>query len=263
MKNRFLLGLIGIPSAGKTTFAKNLARKFKDDGYPTIIVGSDNIRAMIPGYSEKFDPVHEPIIRKITLNIIKDSLALGLNIINDDLNYYKSMRHNLFEIANTFNFHFLLVFIKVPLKKAIEWNEKRGLPIPNSVIENVYDKLDEPGEYSWDIPIITLETINLKDPEIINSAYSQIISKIEKPIKHKPPLTKSKPGKSESLDKLTRQLINETVSKEVHKKFNKQLSLMRKQFLIEVKREDYSLEEVKEKFSKKILDFIKVHQKEV
>ncbi|MFX0135168.1 MAG: AAA family ATPase [Candidatus Hodarchaeota archaeon] len=260
MANQFLLGLIGIPSAGKTTFARKLAKKFEENGYPTIVIGSDDIRNMIPGYNENFDPDREPIIRKITLNIIKDCLALGFNIINDDLNYYKSMRHNLFDIANTFDCHFILVFIKVPLKKAIEWNEKRGLPIPNSVIENVYDKLDEPGEYTWDLPISTLETINLEDSELINSVYSKIISQIEKPIEYKPLLTKSKPGKSESFDILTRKLINENINKELHKKFNKQLSLLRKQFLVKAKKENFSLEEVKEKFLKQILDFIKNHQ---
>ncbi len=263
MTNQFLLGLIGIPSAGKTTFARKLAKIFEENGHPTVVIGSDDIRNMIPGYNENFDPDREPIIRKITLNIIKDCLTLGFNVINDDLNYYKSMRHNLFEITNTFDTHFLSIFIKIPLEKAIEWNEKRGLPIPNSVIEDVYKKLDEPGDYSWDIPVITLETTDLKDSKMVNSVYSKIISRIKKPIKNEPLITKSKPGKSESLDNLTRKLINRTVSKELHKKFHKQLSLMRKQFLMEVKIEDYNIEEVKEKFSKKILDFIKDHQKEV
>ncbi|MFX1451221.1 MAG: AAA family ATPase [Promethearchaeota archaeon] len=260
MKNQFLLGLIGIPSAGKTTFAKKIAMNLDKNGYPTIIIGSDDIRDMIPGYNENFDPDREPLIRKMTLNMIKDSLALGFNVINDDLNYYKSMRHNLFDIANTFDIHFLLIFIKIPLKKAIEWNEKRGLPIPNSVIEDVYQKLDEPGDYSWDIPVNILETADLKDSKMIDSVCSKIISRIKKPIKHEQPITKSKPGKSESLDKLTRKLINANVTKDLHKKFSKQLSLMRKEFLIEAKKANYNNDEVKEKFLKQILDFIKDHQ---
>ena len=69
MTNKFLLGLIGITSVGKTTFAKKLAKKFEENGYPTIIIGSDDIRDMIPGYSEHFDPEREPIIRKLTLNL--------------------------------------------------------------------------------------------------------------------------------------------------------------------------------------------------
>ena len=114
--------------------------KFEENGYHTIIIGSDDIRDMIPGYSENFDPEREPIIRKITLNLVRVCLELGFNVINDDLNYYKSMRHDLFEIAKALDSHFYSIFIKVSLEKAIEWNEKRGLPIPNSVIEKVYER---------------------------------------------------------------------------------------------------------------------------
>ena len=50
MNNRFLLGLIGIPSAGKTTFARELAKMFEEDGYPTIII--DN-KTLITGFKEE------------------------------------------------------------------------------------------------------------------------------------------------------------------------------------------------------------------
>lgn len=260
---KFLLIMVGIPSVGKTTLAKTLAKKFEENGFPTIVIGSDDIRNMIPGYSENFKPDREPLIRGITLNLIGNCLELGLNVINDDLNYYKSMRHYLLELANSKDYHYEMIFIKAPLDKAIEWNEKRGLPIPNSVIEEVYNKLDEPGEYSWDVPLITLESINLEDEEIINLIYSKLISEIEKPIEQPTQYTKSKPGKSESFDKVTRQLIGEIVNKQDHKKFNKKLSLIRKQFLSKAKKENFSLEELKQKFSKEIRDFIKAHQGEL
>jgi len=262
LDRRFLLGFIGIPSVGKTTFAKKLAKKFAEEGHPIIVIGSDDIRNMIPNYNENFDPEREPIIREITLNLIKNCLELGFNVINDDLNYYKSMRHDLFEIANSKNCQFLTIFFKIPLKTALKRNEKRGLPIPNSVIQNIYEKLDVPGEYGWDDPIETIEVIDFGAVEEINQVYSKITSQLKKEIVEKNKIKKTKPGKAESLDKITRQLINKLISKQIHKEFNKELSILRKQFLFQAKKENYNLDQVKSVFSRQLEEFIRKYQPE-
>ncbi|MHA1380016.1 MAG: AAA family ATPase [Candidatus Helarchaeota archaeon] len=256
MALQFLLVFIGIPSVGKTTFAKKLAKKFKEEGYQIIIIGSDDIRNMIPDYNEDFDPKLEPIIREMTQNLIKTGLKHGFNVINDDLNYYKSMRHDLFEIAKENNCLFFLIYFKIPLEIALKRNEKRGLPIPNSVIKNIYEKLDDPGEYSWDEPIFTFESLNFIEPNEINKLFSKITSAVDDLKQNKKLKTKSKSGKPESLDKITRSLIHELVSKQNHKRFSKELSLLRKKILIKAKEENLSLEQVKILFSRQITDFL-------
>jgi tRNA uridine 5-carbamoylmethylation protein Kti12 len=85
-------------------------------------------------------------------------------VINDDLNYYSSMRHDLKSIADDLRINFYIIHISTPLELCLKRNEKRGKPIPNRVIQKIHIKFDNFKKYKWDRPFKTYSSTQSRDP---------------------------------------------------------------------------------------------------
>ena len=150
--------LCGIPSSGKSTIAKELAEILESKHRcPAAIVTSDSFRGMIPAYERRFEAGLEEFVRKATHDTIMAGLKQGLVVISDDTNYYSSIRRRLVRMSQRLRADYAIIYVNTPLEKALEWNRKRGEPIPDSLIEEIFYKMDEPGTtYRWDRPFLTV-----------------------------------------------------------------------------------------------------------
>ena len=151
--------LCGVPCAGKSTMAKELAARLESRyGLSTVVVSSDAFRRMVPTYQVRFEPELEQFVRDAASETIRNGLKNGLLVISDDINYYASIRRKLVRTAEECRADYAIVYANTPLEVALDWNKKRGEPVPNSLVEEVYYKFDEPGkEYKWDKPLLTVD----------------------------------------------------------------------------------------------------------
>jgi len=244
----FLVIFSGIPSSGKTTIAQRLGIDLEEEhGIATIIVGSDQFRSMIPLYSRRFDPEREPVVKELTLSAITQALKHGFVVINDDMNYYVSMRKELSQLAKSAGAGFAVVYVDASLKDALRWNEARGEPIPQRLIEDVYDKMEEPGkEYSWDRPIVNVnpsEASVEENAHILAESVLRAIDKWGRPIRVAP----SRPP-SGDIDRVTRLALGELVRRFKGLDNLDQLSRLRREILKRAKYERVTANEVSRLF---------------
>ncbi len=223
---QFLVALCGIPASGKTTFAEKLMRELSKD-YDVKIVSTDTWRD--ESYYSDFKPEKEHVVRKKALEETESFLSDGISVIHDDTNYYSSMRHELYNLANDNECIFLVVHIATPLAIALEWNKARTPKIPPEVIEKIHGKMDIPGEkYAWDkaLRTINLQTVNI-EAEIAH--IRRYIQTSEPASSH----IQSVSGVSEKYDEFTRRIVSEFLKDEPSLRNNPDVSLVRKAVLKE------------------------------
>lgn len=126
----------GLPSSGKTTFAKELIKK-EPGKYKRI--NKDDLRAMLD--SGVWSKKNEEFIIKIRDIIAAEALIHGSSVIVDDTNFnpihedvFKDMAHDLgaeFEIKD---------FTHVPIDECIKRDLKRPNTVGEKVIRGMYNK---------------------------------------------------------------------------------------------------------------------------
>jgi selenocysteine-specific elongation factor len=184
----YLLILCGLPASGKTTISRSVASLLEDKhGIPTMIISSDDFRAML-SYSHKgFKPERETFVKSLYDKAIATALDQGFLVISDDLNYYKSMRSDLRQIAKRSGSDYDIVFVDTPVEQTVKWNQERGSPIPTSLIEEINQKLDPPkGDYKWDTPLVVVDPSKQSIEEIASIIVSSVLKRLENPIRSKP-----------------------------------------------------------------------------
>ena len=256
-ESKVLIVMMGLPSSGKSTIANLLAKELTDKyEFPSIVIGTDDVRRLIPSQMEEFDPSKEPFIKSSTLNSIQFGLENNYLVINDDMNYYKSMRHELMAIAEKNQAHFLLLHVEIPLETALEWNEKRGLPIPQEVIRKVFDRFDRPGDYQWDTPLVVIQADKISPEVAVQEILVKLLPVIQSPLipKSAPPPTK--PGLSEEIDKLTRNIVAQIAQKEKDPTILKKVSKFRIKFTKDPQNKEIPIEKIKEDFLQMLTEYI-------
>ncbi len=110
------------------------------------------------GAGETFSPERESQVRAGKLREIDCALGNGYTVIDDDMNYFRSMRKEVTDIACKHRVHYAIIHVDTPVKQCIAWNAGRGRPVPADVIKDVASKIDVPGSrsYSWDEPLATI-----------------------------------------------------------------------------------------------------------
>jgi selenocysteine-specific elongation factor len=177
-----------LPSSGKTTISKKVAALLEDKhGISTMVISSDDFRDMVSHSTEGFKPEREASVQALYYRAIATGLEHGYLVISDDLNYYKSMRSDLRQIAKRSDSDYDIVFVDTPVEQAIKWNKERGSPIPSSLIEEINQKLDPPkGDYKWDTPLVVVDPSKQSYEEIASAIVAAVLKRLEKPIRSKP-----------------------------------------------------------------------------
>jgi selenocysteine-specific elongation factor len=183
----YLLILCGLPASGKTTISKNVASLLEDKhGLSTMVISSDDFRGMFSYSSKGFKPERETSVKTLYERAIATGLEDGFLVISDDLNYYKSMRSDLRQIAKRSGSDYDIVSVDTPVEQAFKWNEERGSPIPSSLIEEINQKLDPPkGDYKWDTPLVVVDPSKQSSEEIANIIVAAVLKRLENPIRSK------------------------------------------------------------------------------
>ena len=229
----YLLIMCGLPSSGKTTISKNVASLLEDKhGITTMVISSDDFRDMLSYSSQGFKPEREASVKALYEKAIATGLENGFLVISDDLNYYKSMRSELRQIAKRSGSDYDIVFVDTPVEQALKWNQERGSPIPSSLIEEINQKLDPPkGDYKWDTPLVVVDPSKQSIEEIANAIVSAVLKRLESPIRSKPKkvVENEKSLRARGIERETRKSMMEVMTRYKNPDLAISLSTIRKE----------------------------------
>jgi len=229
----YLLIICGLPSSGKTTTSKNVASLLEDKhDISTMIISSDDFRGMLSYSSKGFKPEREASVKALYEKTIATGLENGFLVISDDLNYYKSMRSELRQIAKRSGADYDIVFVDTPVEVAIKWNRERGSPIPSSLIEEINLKLDPPkGDYKWDSPLAVVDPSKQSYKEIAGIIVSAVLKRLENPIRSKPKkvVEDEKSLRARGIERETRKSMMEVMTRYKNPDLGISLSAIRKE----------------------------------
>ena len=253
-----LIIFCGIPGAGKSLIAQEVAKKLElNYKLPTLVVGTDSIRRMIPATFEKFNPAHEPFIRNTMKELVKIALKAGYVTICDDANYYASMRRDLIRITQKLKIPYKIVFIQCLKEVALKRNKERGEPIPSHVINNIARKFDTPGRYKWDKPSLIIESDKVNSKKagalIVSNFAKKLLKResgaichVKKKLKMRPKITRI-----EKIDISTRKVMSKLIKQFKSKELAQILSKLRKNILQSALSKKMTLTQAEELFEKK------------
>jgi tRNA uridine 5-carbamoylmethylation protein Kti12 len=233
LKGNFVICLAGLPASGKSTFAIKLKKilESKFNHLVVKIIDPDIIRENIS--SGNFDYRLEPKVREYYLTETRKELQQGMIVISDNLNYYSSMRHDLKKLADLFELKFFIIYISTPYNVCLQWNIKRGKPIPNKIIKEVNKKFDYFNKYSWDRPLAEFDLSQIQNlDERENTQESEETFNIE----------------NENLDQLTRVLVGKLLQDKEFFSLRESILRSRKRFVRLHKNSNLSSDEITQKF---------------
>ena len=114
--------MIGIAGSGKTTVATMLFPEHKHVSLDEIPKSN----------------------REIENNLIKQHLKNGDNVLIDDTNLTKTIRHTHIELAKSYHAKITAVFVDLPMWRIQEQNSNREKPLPESVLFKMQKQLEIP-----------------------------------------------------------------------------------------------------------------------
>jgi len=227
----FLIILVGLPASGKSTFAyklkDNLEKKFQNK---VKIIDPDLIRDKM--FPSSFNFKNEPQIREKNLQLVRKHLTKGQIVISDDINYYSSMRHDLKLIADSLSTKFYIIYVSTPLNLCLRRNEERGKPIPNEVIENIYNKFDNFKKYKWDTPFDNFDITEIQDlNQFLENLCDRIALNLQEKEILKPSQEKHTISFREKMDLITRKVVSELLKNPKYQNSKDTIVEYRKSFI--------------------------------
>lgn len=145
MKHELII-LQGIPSSGKTTWAKNWVN---EDSEHRVRFNRDDIRNMLGKY---WVPSRESLINAMYESFLNQAMLEGYDIVLDNMNLNQKTLAKIKETVEEFNkwislspvdLHYDIKyqpFFDTPLEECIARDAKRENPIGEEVIRNTYNK---------------------------------------------------------------------------------------------------------------------------
>ncbi len=225
--------MCGLPASGKTTISKNVASLLEDKHeIPTMVISSDDFRYMLSHSSKGFKPERETPVKALYNQAMATGLDNGFLVISDDMNYYKSMRSDLRQIAKRAGSDYDIVFVDTPVEQAIKWNHERGSPIPSSLIEEINEKFDPPkGDYKWDTPLAVVDPSKQSPEEIASLIVAAVLKRLENPIRSKPKkiMESEKSLRARGIERETRKAMMEVMTRYKNPDLAISLSRIRKE----------------------------------
>jgi len=256
--SNFLIILVGLPASGKSTLAKSLKEqlieKFGVVEEQVSIIDPDLIRNYFVKNLNEFDYTLEPKIRVENLENVEKELKNNKFVISDDLNYYRSMRHDLKSIAVRVGVPYFIIHLKTPILTCLKWNNERGTPIPEDVIYKINEKMDKFDRYNWDFPVYSIDLsavgdIDEKSQEILDTINMNLQLKAKTAeIPKKKEIEEKVVSRNEELDLLTRKIVSKIINEKGISLDTKKISKLRKRFLKKNVESSLSNDDIAENF---------------
>lgn len=180
---RACIVLCGLPASGKSTLAASLVQAIDTQGWlaPAVVVDVDRIRGAryeALGIDRAFEPAEEASVRAARLDAIGAALDAGTSVIDDDMNYYRSMRREVAETCTRRGVHYAIVHVTTPHGTCTRWNASRGEPVPRDVIASVKAKFDVPGgrRSAWDAPLVAVNPARAGGPGATRQVMDALVA---------------------------------------------------------------------------------------
>ncbi len=248
--NKFILALCGLPASGKSTLADAIQRALD---FEVEIVRTDDWRD--DAYYNDWKPDKEKPVREAALVKVNELVANGKSVIHDDTNYYTSMRHELFNIAIKNGFGFAIIHVATPVTTALKWNrEKPDTKIPDSVIEDIFGRFDNPGRrYLWDNSELEVD-MEIQELDSIVTEIIEILEDLE-------PALDPKPGKMSGtefneVDTNTRLIVSKFLKDNPELRGNREVSAVRRSILREANQGRIPVERVSDVLLEKLNELL-------
>lgn len=248
--NQFLIALCGLPASGKSSLADQIVRTVES---PIDIVRTDEWRT--EEYYRDWAPEKEGSVREKALVRTEELIASGKSVIHDDTNYYKSMRHELFEIAKNHGCVFAVVHVTTPLKVALRWNnERENSRVDESIIRSIAERFDTPGgRYLWDMPVAEVD-MSSEDPQAVSAFLIEIIEEL-------PPAREPRPVRvtqtaAEQIDVFTREIVTEFLSEHPEYRISKEVTMIRRAVLSKAIEDNMSARAAGQMLRKELSDLL-------
>ncbi len=129
--------LIGPPSSGKSTFSTQLLKLDPN----ARIVSTDAVRALL--FGDESIQGEWSLVEKTVLAQIQEALSAGRPVIYDATNAKPEWRRSLLRLLAADNVQWLGWHLQTPLELCKVWNQRRKRQVPESVIEDFFQSLQD------------------------------------------------------------------------------------------------------------------------
>lgn len=255
MNKLCIVVLVGLPASGKSTEALRICQHFNGNciniRYDDFLVVQSNKNLDFKGFRERMLQLVDRLIfnlKNCSVDMIEDffkvnHLARPIHIhrnknfviIIDDNNYYCSMRHEMYKIAQKNEIGFLQIFFKITLENSLKANSKRHLDkcVPVDVITRMSLRLEPPNTKNhWEKHFMEIDggSIDLNRLEIM--VGDRVINFEE--IKHETKVESPTNSIIHEIDLILRKRITnlmKSISNDFRKMYAEELNAKRKSLL--------------------------------
>ena len=149
MNSLYFIMMIGLPGSGKSTYCKEVAKK-----YNANIYSSDSIREELSGDINN-QKINELVFKTLHRRV-KEDLLNGKSCIYDATNINYKRRAAFLQELNKISCEKICILMATPYEECIRRNSIRGRKVPEEVIERMYRNFDVPDIYEgWgDIQVV-------------------------------------------------------------------------------------------------------------
>jgi len=173
-----LVVLIGLPAAGKTSFADGFKEFLAGSSVNLLHICFDKLVSIDQRIIDEnlFKITREKCIKQVeekVNSITLKKLKTPTFILIDDNNYYRSMRYQFFQIAKKFNTSFAQIYLKVDVETAILKDLGRDEPVGEEIIRKMALRFESPAlSLKWERRSLTISSFKSYN-------FSEILSFLE------------------------------------------------------------------------------------